>query len=240
MSKEFEISREGEVHTTPEEFWDAITTGTGGWLWPMEFEPRVGGAAAFGGTVTVWDPPNHFVTRVEGEDGFFNQLEHVIEGRDGGTTWFRYVHSGVFTDDWDNQYDGASKHTDFYLHTLAQYLTHFSRRPVAYVSANAPAASATADGFRTLRRELGIADTARQGDTLRVALPGLEPRDAVVDYLDPDFVGLRTEDALYRFFGRNAFGAPVGVALHLFGDDVDTEKTLHTWQSWLDGLYGAA
>jgi hypothetical protein len=237
MPKEFEISREGEVRTTPQEFWDAITTGTGGWLWPMEFEPRVGGAAAFGGKVTVWDPPNHFVTRVEGEGGFFNQLEHVIEGRDGGTTRFRYVHSGIFTDDWDNQYDGAAKHTDFYLHTLAQYLTYFSRRPVTYVSTDAPAASATPDGFRTLRRELGIGDGTAQDDTLHVSLPGIEPQDAVVDYLNPDFIGLRTDDALYRFFGRNAFGAPVGVSLHLFRDDADAEKTLHAWQSWLDGLY---
>jgi uncharacterized protein YndB with AHSA1/START domain len=235
--KEFEIIREGEIPASPEEYWDAITTGTGGWLWPMEFEPRVGGAAAFGGTVTVWDPPNHFVTRVEGEDGFFNQLEHVIEAREGGTTWFRYVHSGIFTDDWDNQYDGAGKHTDFYLHTLAQYLRYFNRRPVSYVSANAPAASAAPDGFHVLRSALGVADSATQNDPVRLALPGVEPLDAVLDYLNPDFIGLRTADGLYRFFGRNAFGAPVGIALHLFGDDVDADKTLQVWQAWLDGLY---
>ena len=31
MSKEFEIAREFEVEATPEEVWEAITTGTGGW-----------------------------------------------------------------------------------------------------------------------------------------------------------------------------------------------------------------
>ena len=77
-------------------------------------------------------------TRVEGENGWFNQLENVIEARDGGTTFVRYVHSGVFTDDWDNQYDGANQHTDFYLHTLSQYLQHFSHRPVEWFSADAP------------------------------------------------------------------------------------------------------
>jgi hypothetical protein len=237
MSKEFEIKREGELHTTPEEYWDAITTGTGGWLWPMEFEPREGGAAAFGGTVTVWEPPHHFVTRVGGENGWFNQLEHVIEGRDGGTTWFRYVHSGIFGDDWDNQYDGADKHTDFYLHTLRQYLTYFSRWPVAYVATDGPDASKAPDAFQVLRDELGLGADVAQDDSVRVTLPGIEPLDVVVDYLTPEFIGLRTDEGLYRFFGRNAFGAPIGIALHLFADGVDQDKVRLTWQSWLNGVF---
>lgn len=237
MGKKFEIRREGELPTTPEEYWDAITTGLGGWLWPEELEPREGGAAAFGGTVTVWDPPHHFVTRVEGDHGWFNQLEHVIEARDGGTIRFRYVHSGVFTDDWDNQYDGAGQHTDFYLHTLGQYLRYFSRRPVTYVSADGPDASKAPDAFNALRRQLGIGEGAARGDTVRVTLPGGEPQEAVIDYLAPNFAGLRTQDAMYRFFGRNAFGAPVGVALHLFAEGVDAKRTEEAWQAWLNGLF---
>lgn len=45
MSKEFEIVREFEVDASPEEVWEAITSGTGGWLWPLEYEPKKGGAA---------------------------------------------------------------------------------------------------------------------------------------------------------------------------------------------------
>ncbi|AXI80828.1 SRPBCC family protein [Peterkaempfera bronchialis] len=236
MSEEFEIVREAELRATPEEVWDAFTSGTGGWLWPMEYEPREGGAAPGGGTVTVWEPPHRFTARMEGEDGWFNQLEYVIEGRDGGLTSYRYVHSGVFTDDWDNQYDGASRHTDFYLHTLAQYLRYFSRRPVAYAAAQGPAASSASDAFTVLRHALGL-DEASQGDSVQLALPGIEPLDAVVDYLDPYFIGLRTDDALYRFFGRNAFGAPVGIALHLFGEKADRDEAEHAWQSWLDGVF---
>jgi hypothetical protein len=245
MAKGFEIVREGELSTTPEEFWDAATTGTGGWLWPMEFEPRVGGDAAFGGKVTVWDPPHHFVTRVEGESGWFNQLEHVIEGRDGGKTYFRYVHSGIFVDDWNNQYDGANKHTDFYLHTLGQYLTYFSRRPVTYAAAEGPKASTATDAFVTLRRALGLNDDATVDDSVQVTVPGIEPLRAVVDYLNPYFIGLRTDNGLYRFFGRNAFGGSVGLTVHLFASgrdtdvdtDVDGEKTQQLWQSWLDEVY---
>ena len=41
-SREFEIAREFEVDARPEEVWEAITTGTGGYLWPMEPpEPKV-------------------------------------------------------------------------------------------------------------------------------------------------------------------------------------------------------
>ncbi|WP_377268094.1 SRPBCC domain-containing protein [Peterkaempfera sp. SMS 1(5)a] len=237
MSKEFEIVREAELETTPDEVWDAFTSGTGGWLWPMEYEPREGGAAPGGGTVTVWDPPHRFTARIEGEGGWFNQLEYTVEAREGGRAAYRYVHSGIFVDDWDNQYDAAGRHTDFYLHTLAQYLRYFSRRPVAYATAQGPAASAAADGFTTLRHALGLGDDATQGDTVRVALPGIEPFDAVVDYLDPYFLGLRSGDALYRFFGRNAFGAPVGIAAHLFAAGTDRDKAEQAWQSWLDGLY---
>lgn len=239
MSREFKIVREGELPTTPEEYWDAITTGCGGWLWPMEFEPREGGEAPFGGTVTVWDPPHHMVTRMEREDGWFNQLEHVIEAR-GGRTYYHYVHSGIFVDDWDNQYDGADQHTDFYLHTLGQYLRYFSRRPVTYVSADGPASSASADAFVALREALGLRGDAAQGDSVRVTPHGIEPFDAVVDYLHPNFVGLRTNDTLYRFFGRNAFGAPVGIALHLFtedAEDADQEAAERAWTSWLAAVY---
>ena len=50
---------------------------------------------------------------------------------------------------------------------------------------------------------------------------GLPPIDAVVDYRTDAFLGLRTDDALIRVYGRDAFGWPVGVALHLFAPDAD-------------------
>ncbi len=137
MSKEFEIVREFEVDVPPEEVWEAVTTGTGGYLWPMDPpEPREGGRGPFGSTVTAWDPPHRYTNRSE-DVGFpvqsVNQLDYTIEPREEGRrAWVRYVHSGIFTDDWNNQYDGASKHTNFYLHTLCEYLTHFAPRPVTF------------------------------------------------------------------------------------------------------------
>jgi uncharacterized protein YndB with AHSA1/START domain len=241
MGKEFEIRREFEADATPEQVWDAVATADGqaSWLFPMggDVEPRVGGAAPGGHTVTAWDPPHHFAVRAEGEGGWYNALEHIIEARDGGTTWIRYCHSGVFADDWDNQYDGADKHTDFYLHTLGEYLRHFSGRKAAYVGAQGPDSSNRPGAFAELRRALGLADDVAVDDAVRIELPGIDVLDGTVDYLTPDFLGIRTADGLYRFFVRQAFGAPVSAGHHLFAGGVDEEKTTEAWSAWLKGVY---
>ena len=70
---------------------------------------------------------------MESPDGTFNALDYAIEARDGGTAHLRYVHSGILADGWEDQYDAIDGHTDFYLHTLGQYLEHFNGRQVTYV-----------------------------------------------------------------------------------------------------------
>ena len=166
-----------------------------------------------------------------------NALEYLIEAKDGGTVLLRYVHSGVFTDDWDNQYDSAGQHTDFYLHTLGQYLRYFAGQRPTYIAAEGPEAAKSQDAFDTLRGELGLTAASAPGEQVRLTPPGLDPVDAVVDYATPNFIGVRSADGLYRFFGRNAFGMPVGLSHHLFAADVEKDKTQLAWQSWLDGLY---
>ncbi|WP_219817304.1 SRPBCC domain-containing protein [Arthrobacter sp. N199823] len=236
MAKEFKIVHETEIEGTPEQVFEAAHGGTSGWMWPMEIEPKLGGAGPFGSTVTVWDPPHRYSNRMDGEDGFFNQLEFDISELPDGKSWLRYVHSGVFFEDWDNQYDGAAKHTAFYLHTLGQYVQYFAGRQAAFADVQGPAASGAPEAFEAVKHALGIHD-AGAGGHISVALAGLGTVDAVVDYLDPNFVGLRTEDAMIRFFGRNAFGAVVGMTIHLFADGADAEMVGAAWGSWLNGLY---
>jgi hypothetical protein len=235
MGKEFEIVREYAIAATPQQVWDAVTDGTAAWLWPMEYEHRLGGNAAFGGTVTAWDPPHHFATRVEGPDGWYNNLENVIEARGDGA-WVRYVHSGVFTDDWEGQYDGADKHTDFYLHTLKLYLERYTGRRATYASADGPETAKAPGSFQRLRAALGVPESAAVGDRVRVEVPGVGPLDTVVDYRNEWFLGLSTDDAMYRFFGRDAFGAPVALTIHHFGE-IDPKRTSDAWQSWLETVY---
>ena len=242
MPKEFEIVREVELAGRPEDVWEAVATGSGtaSWLFPGgDVEPREGGATADGGTVTAWDPPNHFSVRSEGPGGYFNALDFKIEARGDGAV-LRYVHSGVImVDDWDDQYDAVDGHTDFYLHTLGQYLAHFSPRKATYVGGDdsaglqGPEASMTPDAFVTLQRALGIPEGASEGDDVRLAHDDV---DGVIDYLQPNFLGVRTDQALYRFFGRNAFGGPVGMSIHHFGE-VDAEDSGAAWIAWLERVY---
>ncbi len=209
MPRKFDFRREVALPAAPEEVWDAVATAAGNaaWLFPNEIDPD-------GPATTAWDPPRRFAVRQEGAD-WFNAVEYVIEGREGGTTLLRYSHSGIFVEDWDNQYDAAEAHTDFYLHTLSEYLQHFNGRAATYIGdvpggIQGPAASRTPDGFRRLQRALGLSAQTGEGDSVRLTPKGLEPIDGVIDYLRPNFIGVRTAGALYRFFGRNAFGGPVG------------------------------
>ncbi|KFG05016.1 SRPBCC family protein [Streptomyces scabiei] len=244
MPKEFEIAREFEVDATPAEVWEAVTAGTGRWLWPMEApEPRVGGKGPFGSDVIAWDPPHRYTNRVEDVEGIseqtLNQLDYTIEPRDEGKrAWVRYVHSGVFVDDWDNQYDGAAKHTGFYLHTLRQYLTHFGGRKVtAFITFDGPEASGGTDALAVVERALGLADDTEEGARVQVEGPGGRLVDVVVDYRDPYFIGLRTDDALIRIFGRNHWGHRVGMSVHGFAPGADAEVGEAAWKGWLNGVF---
>lgn len=244
MSKEFEIVREFEVDASPEQVWEAITTGTGGYLWPMEPpEPRVGGKGPFGSTVTAWEPPHRYTNRVEDAEGIAeqtaNQIDYTVEPRDEGRrAWVRYVHSGIFVDDWDNQYDGASKHNDFYLHTLREYLVHFAPRPAAFATFDGPEGSKAPDALEVVGRALGLGEDVVAG--ARVTVQGPDTFDAVVDFRDPYFIGLRTDRGLTRIFGRNHWGYPVGISLHDFAPGAEAggiKECEAAWQDWLNGVF---
>jgi hypothetical protein len=68
-------------------------------------------------------------------------------------------------------------------------------------------------------------------------IPSLAPITGVVDYRRGAFLGIRTDDALYRSFGRNAFGMPVGTGHHLFAEGADPETEQQVWSSWLSGVF---
>ncbi|GAB2767942.1 SRPBCC family protein [Amycolatopsis magusensis] len=238
MNREFEIRSEREIDGTPEQVFEAVTAGTAGWLWPIACEPRLGGSVdiAEGAKVTAWEPGRHFANRVEQGD-WFNALDHVIEPRPGGRSYLRYVHSGAFPEqDWQNLYDGCLHHTEMYQATLATYVKHFAGKPAEYVSVDAPASTAgDADAFGRLLRELGLTD-AVLGDRVSVEVPGIGTIDGEIDFRTPHFLGIRAEDAIYRLIGRNAWGDPVAVAAHHFGE-VDTARAAKEWEAWLAAVY---
>lgn len=228
MNKEFEIHQEMELPGSPEQIWKAVTEDTAAWMFPT---------GEWDSFVSEQSYPTHLVSRMEGPDGWFNQLEHdMTPGPEG--THLRYVHSGIFVDDWDNQYDGASKHTTFYLHTLGQYLRHFNGLPVAFSDVQGPDAAASADALGTWLDALGVG-AAQAGDSLTLELPGRGPQETVVDFRNENFVGLRTPDAMIRIFGRNAFGHRVGLTVHDFRPGADADGNEEALQAALDAAYAA-
>jgi hypothetical protein len=179
---------------------------------------------------------------MEAPDGTFNALDYAIEARDGGTAHLRYVHSGILADEWEDQYDAIDGHTDFYLHTLAEYLEHFNGRKATYVGQpsagiEGPAAAGTPDAMDTLRAALGVAADAQVGDPVNASLGDAGVLNGVIDYSTAEFLGVRTADGLYNFFGRNHYGSVVGMSAHLFVDGVDAAAQEAALKAWLDGVY---
>ncbi|MEV0732488.1 SRPBCC domain-containing protein [Polymorphospora sp. NPDC050346] len=239
MTREFEIRQDVPLDATPEQVWEAVATGPGitSWLMPYEVEPRAGGRVTveLGGeredsTVTAWEPPYRFAFRgPAAEDGSVEAMEFLIESRDGGATVLRFVHSGLASPDWGDEFEAQSAAGwDMYLHTLVQYLTHFTGRTATFVYGESPKTSDPAGPLAVVRRALGVPDTVAAGDRVRVDPAGLPPIDGVADYATPDMLGIRTTDALYRFHGHPE---TVRAGHHLFAPVQKAEKA---WQDWLN------
>ena len=241
MSREFEVSREIDLPAAPDDVWTAITADTAAWMFPTGEGEEI--PSGEGGPIKTWDPPNRLVIRMEAPDGTFNALDYAIEARDGGTAHLRYVHSGILADGWEDQYDAIGGHTDFYLHTLGQYLEHFNGRPVTYVGQpssgiEGPEAAGTPDAMDVLRAALGLSPGAGVGDEVHASVGDAGTLDGVVDYSTPEFLGVRAADGLFRFFGRNHYGGVVGMSAHLFVEGgVDAAASEAALKAWLDGVY---
>ncbi|MFJ1547697.1 SRPBCC domain-containing protein [Streptomyces sp. NPDC088246] len=243
MTHPFEIQLETTLPTSPEQVWEAIATGPGIDSWFMgrnEVEPREGGATAMetGGhreeaVVTAYEPGKRFATRTAtAEDGRFMAFEYLIEGRDGGSTVLRVVHSGLLGDDWQDEYDALRRGWPFHLHTLREYLTHFPGRTGVPVFALAPSGGRSALEVRAaLARELSLTSPTPVGSQAHAAPTGLPPLDGEVVWSDDERMELRTADGIYTFHHSS------GMALmfhHLFGPDTDGAEA--AWQRWLTGL----
>jgi uncharacterized protein YndB with AHSA1/START domain len=252
MASEFEIHKEIELEATPEQVWEAIATGPGIDSWfmgPHEVEPREGGAIKLAipgspevGTVTGWDPPHRFAHRsIPGEDGSFHAFEFLVEGRDGGTCVLRFVHSGRAGDDWSDEFEAMTGHGwDMYLFTLSEYVKYFPGRFATYITANGPQASAEKEAWPVLERGLGLTGPVSQGDHIRLTPGGFDPIEGVVDYVEPGhFIGVRADDAMYRFHGLSLIGMPIAAGHHIFRE-IDPVATAQAWETWMHRLFPAS
>ena len=240
MSREFEVAREVDLPASPDDVWTAITADPAAWMFPTGMEIPAGASPPEGAPVTTWDPPNRLVIRMESPDGTFNALDYTIEARDGGTAHLRYVHSGILADGWEDQYDAIGGHTDFYLHTLGEYLEHFNGRDVTYVgqpSSGIEGPESAGDAGRDGHAARGARRRRRRGGratrcTRRSAAPARSTASSTTHAAVHRRPQRRRALAVLRPQPLRPRGR---MSAHLFRDDVDAAAREAALKAWLDG-----
>ena len=243
MAHPFEVSGELTVHATPDQVWEAFSTGAamdGWWMGENELEPRLGGALrtvlpgfTMESTVTTWDPPHRFATTSpEAPDGRLMTFAFEIEGR-GGSTVLRFVHSGFLPgDDWEQEYEALKIGDPAYVAKLVEYVEHFRGRQAVPISLWGPQVSRE-KAWAGFTAALGLTGEPAVGQPARFRAEGLPDLDGEIDYLSPDFIGLRTADGMYRFI--HGMGT-VAIGHHIYRP-VDRAATERAWQAWLDRAF---
>ncbi|AQZ61669.1 unnamed protein product [[Actinomadura] parvosata subsp. kistnae] len=235
MGRDFELPMEATVGATPEEVWEAISTGPGIDSWFMGRTEVAGGVVrtAFGGfdlppsRVTDAEPGRHLAhSSDKGDDGRFVAYEFMIEGRERGSTLVRMVTSGFLPgDDWHDEFEAMSKGLEMYFATLVEYLGHFAGRAATPVTEFGPPVADWAAAWERLYAAIG--GVPEVGD--RVAVNGVE---GVVYHRNSQTVGLRSGTAMYRFL--QGFGGSM-IASHLLFEGGEEQGA--RWRAWLEQLY---
>lgn len=252
MGRPFENRSEAEVPASPDEVWAAIASGPGIDSWFMgrsEVQPGPDGtvrtvfgeyAPEFG--VTAWEPDRRFAYRSgEAPDGRFIAYEFLIEGRAGGSTVLRAVTSGFLPgDDWAEEFEAMTLGGEMYFRTLVEYLSYFAGRFAVPVTAFGPPGTTWSRDRALLCRALGLTDDPKRGDPATLTRNGTGPIEGVLYFANAHTIGVRTQDALYRFL--RGFGKPPIAAHHLFAEDEDTDpaQAERAWAAWLNQTLAAS
>ena len=206
MGREFETDVEFEVPATVEQVWDAIATGPSVQSWFLgrtEVEAGVGGVVrmAMGeyrpeSEITAWAPGERFAHRQPPlPDGRFMAYEFLVEARERACTVVRLVTSGFLPgDDWADEYEAMRQGGALYAATLREYLTHFAGRTAEPLNLWGPGLTDWSATRARLDGLLGVADGEAHAD-----LDGIGRVDGVVFHENDQTIGIRTDDALYRF-----------------------------------------
>jgi uncharacterized protein YndB with AHSA1/START domain len=249
MSREFEIADEITLDAAPEQVWDAIATGPGVDSWFMGhtgIEPGEGGTNSLDmtdalgfvqkSTISAWEPGKRLAFREHSPDGTFTAVEYLLEGRDGGSTVLRFVHDGILSDDWDEQYYESMKVGDLmYLRQLATYVKYF---PGRYATRNlflvGPAVADDDQVWSRFAAALSLTGGITQGAPVRLNVPGLPATEGVVEFFrEPHFVGVRTPHGTHTLV--KGYGNMLVVGYHGFsgGADDGEDEIESAWRSWL-------
>jgi uncharacterized protein YndB with AHSA1/START domain len=248
MAHPFTLTHEIEVDAPPEVVWDAIATGPGVDSWFMgrnEIEQREGGTArtalpgsfSFESTITTWQPPTHLVQRGHEAGGAYHIFDYAIEPREKGSTRVRWVHSGALAgEDWEAQYEGMSEGDPVYFLKLGEYLTYFPGRTAVPVNVYGPTITGGPDvAWQTYYEALGIDGPVAMDEHVRLTPEGLPELEGVVDCRTPSFLGVRTDDGMYRFW--YVWNDSVGMGHHIFREGLDQRDTERAWSDWMNDTF---
>ena len=247
MGHEFSVPNEAVVEADVDDIWTAIATGPGVDSWYMGHTEVADGVVrtSFGGytpvcPISAEEPGRRFAYAVPpGPDGRFIAYDFLIEAAGGGATTLRLVASGFIPgDDWADEYEAMSQGGLLFFRTLVEYLNHFAGRIATPVALSGPPVGDWAEAWRRLGRELGLADRPTPGDKVRLAAPGAAPVDGVVYFTNDHTVGIRTDDALYRFV--RGFRGPMLAMHELFAPVADVTAAEAAWRGWLDQVFAGA
>jgi uncharacterized protein YndB with AHSA1/START domain len=243
MPREFNLEFETTVEATPEEVWAAIATGPGVDSWFMgrtEFEGDTLRQEMLGetsqATVTAWEPGKHLQYSGTPEaDGRFMAFEYLLEGRGGGSTVIRLVHSGFLGDDWEAEYDALKQGDLLYLRKLAAYLKRFPGRVSSHnlflVGPQVPDRERVWAAFKDV---LGVTGPLEEGASARLSLPGLPPATGVVEFAGPAGVVVSAGDSMHTLvYGMGT----VVVEQHSFAPDAAPETIETAWKDWLAAAF---
>jgi uncharacterized protein YndB with AHSA1/START domain len=249
MGHAWEERDEAVVSASVDEVWAAIATGPGIDSWFMgrnQVDPGPTGSVTtdvggfvMTGTVTAWDPPNHFAYRSDGPGERFIAFEYLIEGRDRSSTVLRLIASGFLPDDdWEAEFEAMTAGGEMYFRTLVAYLDHFAGRFAEPVSVAGAQVTDWPASWAALRTALGLSDQPAVGDPVWVAVPGVPHIDGVVDFVNAQALGIRTADGLLRFI-QGYIGSFVLSHRQFADPDLishNDKRTSQAWTTWLAGL----
>jgi uncharacterized protein YndB with AHSA1/START domain len=249
LGHRFELPQESVVDASIERVWDAIATGPGWDSWFMgrnEIEQREGGTVSFSigdwtetSTVETFDAPRRFVSQSSpAPDGSYHRFDYRLDERGPGKTQIRYVHSGMLGDDWEAEYEGMSEGDPMYFRKLLEYVTHFPGLYATPIEALGPNTGEDRErAMARFRHALGVDASAGEGDRVRLTPEGLDPIEGVVDHVSSSFLGVRADDAFYRFI--RGFEGTMMVGHHVFVDGVDQRRAEDEWRAWLGRVFGS-
>ena len=84
------------------------------------------------------------------------------------------------------------------------------------------------------RRALGIGEVSL-GDEVMLKPEGLPPIEGTVDALSVHFLGVISDDAIYRFI--HGYRGQTMVGHHVFADGANEERLEADWRSWLNRTF---